>query len=336
IAELLPNAGRLWTVAEKVEYCMGLCDSALIIATPDEIQNGRSVPRIDVTYELGRLKGKKVIVLKEEKTQLPKSLEPVYVAFALDNPQACLNKLDEELESIYGKDIIKLPFLLEPPKYRSGPVYTIEGRGLVPERSDLIQKEVRNIFTKSKEEQIHVVKQIIRLLDDENEDKRWIAGLMLEEILQYDSKLVPRDAILKMSRDKSFSVRSSAAVCLFTLANFAPGEVPLDVVRRLASKDEDWYVYMPALATLKVLAHKISKAVEILVEIASSDNPSEAEYGVSALLHVVKNDAEILHEDMILHLRKHKSKFVRESAEEILQIIKRKPSMPKVIRYSPF
>ncbi len=337
VAELLPNTGRLWTVAEKVEYCIGLCDSALLIATPDEIQNSSPIPRMDVIYELGRLRGKKVIVLKEEKTRLPKSVEPVYVPFTLDDPRTCLDELDKELESIFGKGVInRVPFQLKSPRYKLGPAYTLNGKGLVPWQPHLIQKEVRSIlFTKTKKEQIQIVKEIIELLDDQDEDKRWVAGSMLEEILEYDSQLVPRDAILKMSKDGSFSVRSSAAVCLFIMANFAPGQVPLDVVRRLASIREDWYVFTPALSTLKVLAHKMPRAVGILIEMASSNDPDEAEYGVSALLDIVKNDADVLNEEKILHLQKHNNKFVRESIEKILQIIRTKPTT-KVIRYYPF
>jgi predicted nucleotide-binding protein len=40
-----PNEGRLWSVNEKVEYCMSICDSALLIATPDIVQDGNPVPR---------------------------------------------------------------------------------------------------------------------------------------------------------------------------------------------------------------------------------------------------------------------------------------------------
>lgn len=83
VVEFMPNEGRLWSVKEKVTHFVDICDSAILIATPDEVQDDNPVPRIDVTYELGRLGGKKIIVLKEQSTMLPKSAEPVYIPFDL-------------------------------------------------------------------------------------------------------------------------------------------------------------------------------------------------------------------------------------------------------------
>jgi hypothetical protein len=107
VTERFPNEGKLWSPNEKVEYCMSICDSALLIATPDEIQDGKPVPRMDVSYELGRLKGKKTVILKESTTVLPTSLNPIYTSFEIDDPSACLNQLDNELDSLFGSGVIK-------------------------------------------------------------------------------------------------------------------------------------------------------------------------------------------------------------------------------------
>lgn len=338
VAELLPNAGRLWSPAEKVKYCMKISDSAILIATPDETQDGNKIPRMDVIFELGRLKDKKVIVLKERSTMLPKSLDPVYIPFDLDDPSGCLDRLDAELESIFGEGVInKIPFTAEPPSHRTRPAYTLEGKDLAPERPDLVQKEVRRIFLeKPKEEQLKIVEDIIGLFENENEDTRWVAGLMLEEILEYDSSLVPKEAIVKMSRDKFFSVRSSASVCLFTLANIASSRVPLDVVIKLASLDEDWYVFTPAIATLKTLAHKMPRALDTIFRMAQSNDEDEAEYGISVLLDIVRNDPNILDEKNLHPLEKSSSKYVRETVIEIKRVLKCGEHGPNVIRYAPF
>ena len=107
VMELMPNEGKLWSVAEKENYCMSICDSAILIATPDETQDEKPVPRVDVVAELGLLKNKKTIVIKERTTVLPKSVDPIYTAFDLKDPSGCLDRLDIELESIFGIGGIK-------------------------------------------------------------------------------------------------------------------------------------------------------------------------------------------------------------------------------------
>ena len=126
VVEFMPNEGRLWSINEKVEHFMRISDSAILIATPDEIQDGNPIPRMDVIFELGRLKGKKVIILKERSTMLPKSLDPVFVPFDPDDPSGCLDQLDAELKSIFGEGVIsKIPFTAEPPRHRTRPAYTL-------------------------------------------------------------------------------------------------------------------------------------------------------------------------------------------------------------------
>jgi len=81
IIELIPNAGRLWTPAEKIRHFKKECDTTVIIATPDEVQDDRPLPRMDATFEMGYFGDKKSIVLKEHSTTLPKSLDPIYISF---------------------------------------------------------------------------------------------------------------------------------------------------------------------------------------------------------------------------------------------------------------
>jgi len=339
VAEFTPNYGRSWTIPEKVEYLLSFCDAVLWIGTPDERQDGDWVPRMDVSYELGRIEDRKrTIILKEETLKLPTGSSPVYTSFSLKKPQDCLQNLDTELESIFDKTILKKhSFNLQPPISGQKGVLEIDGQRLVPERPDLIQNKVQEIFIhKSKQEQAQIVSEIIGFLDSQVEDERWVAGLLLEEVIGFDSRLVPRDKILKMSRDKSFSVRSASAVCLFALANLSPGEVPLDVVVRLASPDEDWYVYTPAVNTLKTLAHRSPRALDFLIAMSLSDDEDWAQQGIFVLFDVVTNDPSIVDTSRIAPLKMHKDKVVRETAEKITQIIKKQSGESNVIRYGAF
>jgi hypothetical protein len=192
-------------------------------------------------------------------------------------------------------------------------------------------------MTKSKKEQIAIVKDIVELLNQKDEDKRWIAGRLIEEIVDYDLQLVPMDAISRMSEDHSFSVRSSAAVCLYKFSNISPGNVPLDLVVKLTSPEEDWYVFSPAKAALKTLAHRNFRALEILIELASSKEAEIAEDYARDLLEVIKNDPGVVQVDSLKKLATHESKRVREYSKEMTRLIKNRSAVvSNVIRYSPF
>jgi hypothetical protein len=212
------------------------------------------------------------------------------------------------------------------------------------EQPQLIETEVKRILSRPKREQTKIVGQILKNFKLKNENTRWVIGIMIEYFLDYDPALVPRQIILDMAEDKSFSVRSSAAVCFFKLANIAPAEVPLDILQKLASAKEDWYVSKPAQATLKVLSHKRQAAVGILVDMISKEDIEEAAAGASSLLEVVRNDPEVIELETIKKLQKQYvglagdlADTITKSLKEIARIIRTKPPLkPKVIRYYPF
>lgn len=223
------------------------------------------------------------------------------------------------------------------------PVMKVNLKKLRVEQPEVIKEEVKKILSRPKEEQVEIVNQIVKSFKVEDDEKRWIIGLMIEYILDYDPCLIPRQIILDMALDKSFSVRSSAAVCLFKLSNVSPSKVPLDVLKKLASIREDWYIFTPALAALKVLAHKRPVAVRILVNMISSKDIYEVEAGVLSLLDVVRNDPDVIDLETIQELKKYcgklegaPAKSIRKSLGEIAHLIQTKPSKSRVIRYYPF
>jgi len=340
VMELTPNAGRVWSVAEKENHLLSLCETALVIATPDERQDNSWVPRLDVSFEIGRLKEtKKAIILKELTVKLPRSLEPVFIPFILREPNRCLKDLDEELVSIFGDKVsTKTPFKKRSPRFGRNPTFSLEGKNLSPENSVEIEQEIERLFmSKPKTEQISIVKNIVESLNEKDEEKRWIAARLIEEIVDYDSRLVPMDAIIRMSQDHSFSVRSSAAVCLYKFSNVSPGTVPLDLVVKLASPREDWYVFNPARAALKTLAHRNFSALRVLIKLASSKKTEIAEDYARDLLEVIKNDPEVVQVDSLKKLATHESKRVREYSKEMTRLIKDQSTVvSNLIRYSPF
>ena len=211
------------------------------------------------------------------------------------------------------------------------------------EQPQLIEEEVKTILSKPKKEQVQIVNQILKDFKLKSDETRWIIGIMIEYFLDYDPCLIPRQIILDMASDRSFSVRSSAAICLFTLSNIAPSEVPLDVLSKLASVHEDWYVSTPAQAALKVLSHKRPAALRILMDMISSKNIDEAQAGISSLLDVVRNDPGVVTLETIKKQEKHCYEFqgdvgesIKKTFQEIVCIVQAESSKSKVIRYSPF
>jgi hypothetical protein len=332
--ELTPNYGKPWSPPEKYNYLQNICETALIIATPDEEQDGKPIPRFDVTYEIGNLVAtKKIIFLKEKTTNLPTGLNPVYVPFDLENPQECLGLLEKELESIFGNNIKKDKSFIDPaPKYKKDPVYNIEGKGFAPENPIEIQKEVKKIFlTKSKTEQQQIFKDIFNLLDEKDDEKRWVASMFIEEIIEYDSNLVSLNILLKMAEDKFFSVRSAAAVCFYALAEICPGKVPLDILYKLASINEDWYVNTPAIATFQTLSHIMPRAFDLLFDMATSYDNDEVESNMPKLIKVIENDPDLIDSDKILVMKRHKNPLVKRYISIIEEIKSKK--IPKIRRY---
>jgi hypothetical protein len=206
----------------------------------------------------------------------------------------------------------------------------------------LIEEEVKRILSKPKQEQVQIVNQVLKDFKTKSDDTRWIIGIMIEYFLEYDPCLIPRQIILDMASDRSFSVRSSAAYCFYTLSNISPSEVPLDILSKLAAVGEDWYVCTPARAALKVLSHKRSAAVRIILDMISSKNVAEVEVGVSVLLDIVRNDRGVVDLETLKKLEKHCTGFqgdigreIAMSFHQIVWTIQSKEPESKVIRYSP-
>lgn len=111
-----------------------------------------------------------------------------------------------------------------------------------------------------------LIAELEGLLRDEDEDVRWHAAIVVEFFVQWNPELVNGSLLKRMSSDESFSVRSSAAVSYYCLAGSSPDAVPVEVLGRLASHDEDWYVVTPAVRALVRLARTRRVAVEVLAD----------------------------------------------------------------------
>jgi hypothetical protein len=84
---------------------------------------------------------------------------------------------------------------------------------------------------------------------------RLASAALLEAIARLDAGLVPAAMIEALTCCPGYLPRACAANLLLDRAVVAPGEVPVEILGRLARpSDEDWYVWAPALAAAKELA----------------------------------------------------------------------------------
>lgn len=106
---------------------------------------------------------------------------------------------------------------------------------------------------------------------------------MVEFLVEWDPPKVPAELLLTMAKDPFFSVRSSAAVSYYHLAGFAPNLVPVQVLGRLASVSEDWYVNTPATSALLRLARTRDVAVDVIATAISHEDKEARDHAADGL-----------------------------------------------------
>lgn len=150
------------------------------------------------------------------------------------------------------------------------------------------------------EQRVALVKKLSEILSARaaNEQARWNAALVVEFLVQWDPQKVPAELLLTMTSDPFFSVRSSAAVSFYHLSGSSPDVVPVEVLGRLASFDEDWYVTTPATSALLRLARTRPVAVEVLARSISNVNNDARDHAADALERLAKANPAALRVDI--------------------------------------
>jgi CheY-like chemotaxis protein len=101
IVEWLPSEGR--SVNTNVEYYLAQADCGIVLATRDDLVDGKFQPRGNVNIELGRFQERfpgKVIYLLEEGASFPSNVsEKVWERFTQDNMERAFVKVVTELKA---------------------------------------------------------------------------------------------------------------------------------------------------------------------------------------------------------------------------------------------
>jgi hypothetical protein len=181
------------------------------------------------------------------------------------------------------------------------------------------QRLVGEVMMQKKSVKEEFVKRVLEFMKSENDETRWKTSFLVEEILLWEPKLLPLEIIENMSRDKFFSVRSSAAVCYNHLAQLDPASVPLDILSKLATCDEDWYVATPATNALLKLARTRPVVIDIIARGLESKNQCEQEYAVAAIKQLAQKEWNLLPYDLLNNMKQSSNPIVKEIGEECLK-----------------
>jgi|HubBroStandDraft_1064217.scaffolds.fasta_scaffold97539_2 TIR domain len=170
--------------------------------------------------------------------------------------------------------------------------------------------------------------------DFTDEDPRlWGALHTIECCVRLAPWLINHGMISRMANHGNFSVRSSAASICMDLAHAASDRVPLDVVVKLSSYDEDWYVETPANSALKAMARSFPAVLRVFIQRLRSTSPDEREHAVDEIHDIASKEPEILAveelEDALLYLRSIGDKDASRRLAEALSKAKTVSQKPR-------
>lgn len=182
------------------------------------------------------------------------------------------------------------------------------------------------------------VSAVTTCLRSEDEETRWKAARIMEDLVLWAPELADAAAVEHMANDEFWAVRSSAALCYYHLAALNPAAIPIDLLYRLASHFEDWYVFTPAIGALLRLARSRPIVIDLFVRGLKSNDKQTREYAAVALQRLAQTDWDLVSEELISLMKKHEDPFVRQAGEKCISSKKANRGKPQrdYAVFSPF
>jgi hypothetical protein len=290
----------------KVDYFLDRCDAVAALCTPDDhLNDGTVQPRQNIIDELQRAWGRdhlatRVQTLKERTVRLPSNINPTYDPLDLDEPVANLKLVLRQLAE-WGV-LPALPASAAPAAVRPGDLISGLLDGL--ELGDWVKSERRvleSFGSLSKHDQAEVVRQLTDyLFATADQTQMHTVAMVMEQAVRLDPALVPVSVIERLAADEADPRRMCAANLLWERATASPGDVPLDILRRLAAPArEDWYVFAPALACLRELVLHRPAAGMVVRALAASTEVEDRREAAQVIRDVAEVQPKVVGEDMI-------------------------------------
>lgn len=164
-----------------------------------------------------------------------------------------------------------------------------------------------------------------------------IVTSFLEAANRIDPALVNPNWIEQLTMSEVTQHRISAAMMLWDRAETVPGSVPLDLVARLAKPaTEDWYVFAPALAATKQLALSRKSALNVIVDLARSQEATDRDYAIAALVDLARVDPALIPVEPVERLARDSDPGVAERAATLLERVRTVTEAERNMRYGQF
>ncbi len=324
----------------KVSSYVEASDAFVALCSHDDRAPGSTAQNI--IDEIGRARSHPflrdvVCVLKEAKVTLPSNINPVWNALDPDEPAAAFGVIRRQLEA-WG--II--------PTVPSAPLGTPLPTGLIDDLFDGVdlgdhdkaEGKIRLLFaTSKKSDQRRVLQEIFEYaMSLGTESARiHIVTSFLEAANRIDPALVNPNWIEQLTMSEVTQHRISAAMMLWDRAETVPGSVPLDLVARLAKPaTEDWYVFAPALAATKQLALSRKSALNVIVDLARSQEATDRDYAIAALVDLARVDPALIPVEPVERLARDSDPGVAERAATLLERVRTVTEAERNMRYGQF
>jgi hypothetical protein len=301
-----PNLRAAFDTEANVDGYLEASDAFVALATHDD-RMGPTGTAGNILDEIARARktaGLKdvMLVMKQDIVKLPSNTIPRYRRLDPDDPDVAFDVIKRQLDR-WGvvPTVTATPAVLEP--LPEGALDTLFA-GVDLGEHDKTEAKLRRLFgTITKRDQRRVSrgiferllalpdsgsflagKGLIQGLSRTRTGQIHIVGGFLEACARIDAALIQPDWIEALVESRVVQHRSCVAWIRMERATVEPGSVPLDYIAKLAKPStEDWYVYSPAIAAAKELALTRRSAMEILLDLTRSEDPTDRASGVSAL-----------------------------------------------------
>ncbi|MGD0643754.1 MAG: toll/interleukin-1 receptor domain-containing protein [Candidatus Bathyarchaeia archaeon] len=148
---------------------------------------------------------------------------------------------------------------------------------------------------------------LVSYLESPDENQRWAAVQVIECSAQIAPELFDFKLLNLLGNHKDFSIRTIAALVCYDFAHFAPNLVPVNLIIKLSSFKEDWYVNSPAIGALKTLVRWRPTILRIFFMRLRSKEPYSRELSAEAICDISRKEPEVIDpkdlERAITHLK---------------------------------
>jgi Predicted nucleotide-binding protein containing TIR-like domain len=316
----------------KVDSYLDASDAFVALRTPDdESVQGVFTCRQNVISEIERARARpglrsKIMVLKEDRVQLPSNINPTYLPLALDDMRAATRQIIEQLEAWQVLDQAQhTPGAARPDVGGESLAALLDGMHFA-DHDEAGRRAYAVLRAESRVRQLHLVATLVDRLkmidaDDDNEDLLRHA-MLLEAFSHLDPTLVSDGVIDELSLAGDMSRRMTAAMLLWDRAEAAPDSVPLGIVGRLAlPATEDWYVQAPAMAVVKQLVLQRRTGRIVLDHLAESVETEDRFAVAAAILDIASVNPAVAPRDLAEKLATDADELVAAKATEALEAI---------------